>query len=59
MPRLRVRGRKSVSKSSTICNGTIVNYLDLDTEVVFYGTTLSGSGEMMGLKRACFADRYA
>ncbi|MGN0295406.1 MAG: Rossmann-like domain-containing protein [Lachnospiraceae bacterium] len=44
---------------STVCNGTIVNYLDLDTEVVFFGTTLSGCAELMGLKRACFADRYS
>lgn len=44
---------------STVCNGTIVNYIDLDTEVVFFGTTLSGCAELMGLKRACFADRYS
>ncbi|MGM9608183.1 MAG: Rossmann-like domain-containing protein [Oscillospiraceae bacterium] len=44
---------------STICNGTIVNYIGLDTEVVFFGTTISGSAGLMGLKRACFADRYA
>lgn len=43
---------------STVCNGTIVDYIDLDTEVVFFGTTLSGAAELMGLKRACFADKY-
>ena len=43
---------------STICNGTIVNYMDLDTEVLFFGTSISGSADLMGLKRVCFADRY-
>ena len=43
---------------STICNGTIVDYLDLDTEVVFFGMTISGAAELMGLKRICFADKY-
>lgn len=43
---------------STICNGTIVNYLELEPEVLFFGTSISGSAEMMGLKRVCFADRY-
>lgn len=42
---------------STLCNGTIVDYLDLDKEVVFFGTTLSGAAPILGLKRACFADR--
>ena len=44
---------------STICNGSIVDFLDLDTEVLFYGTSISGSAALMGLKRVCFADRYA
>lgn len=43
---------------STICNGSIVNFLDLDKEVLFYGTTLSGAAAIFGLKRLCFADRY-
>ena len=42
---------------STLCNGTIVDYLDLDKEVVFFGTTLAGAAPILGLKRACFADR--
>ena len=41
---------------STLCNGTIVDYLDLDKEVVFFGTTLAGAAPILGLKRACFAD---
>ena len=43
---------------STICNGTIVDYLGLDTEVVFFGMTIAGAAELMGLKRICFADKY-
>ena len=41
---------------STLCNGTIVDYLGLDKEVVFFGTTLSGAAPILGLKRACFSD---
>lgn len=43
---------------STVCNGTIVNYLDLPVEVLFFGTTLSGTAKLMGLKRVCFAQHY-
>lgn len=43
---------------STICNGSIMDYLDLDTEVVFFGTTISGAAPLLGLKRVCFAHRY-
>lgn len=43
---------------STVCNGTIVNYLDLDIQVLFFGTTLAGAAALMGLKRACFAHKY-
>ena len=43
---------------STLCNGTIINFLDLGTETVFFGMTISGTAELMGLKRACFAERY-
>lgn len=39
---------------STICNGTIVDYLELDTEVLFFGTSISGAAPLMGLKRVCF-----
>lgn len=44
---------------STICNGTIVDYLEADTEVLFFGTTLSGAAALMGLRRICFADAYS
>lgn len=41
---------------STLCNGTIVDFMDLCKPVVFFGTTLSGAAPLLGLKRACFAD---
>lgn len=40
---------------STVCNGSIVNYLELDTQVLFFGTTLAGAAVLMDLKRVCFA----
>lgn len=43
---------------STVCNGTIVDYMGLDKEVVFFGTTLSGAAKLMGLERVCFAHLY-
>ena len=39
---------------SVLTNGTIGPYLDLNKEVIFYGTTLSGTARLMGLKRLCF-----
>lgn len=43
---------------STLCNGTIVDYMDLNVDVLFFGITLAGSAELLGLKRVCFADQY-
>lgn len=40
---------------STLGNGTIVNFLDLDKEVLFYGTTAAGAAALMGWKRLCYA----
>lgn len=42
--------------SSTLCNGSIVNFLDIGKEVLFYGTTGAGAAALMGWKRLCFAD---
>ncbi|MEG2923138.1 MAG: DUF364 domain-containing protein [Oscillospiraceae bacterium] len=39
---------------STICNGTIVNFLNLEKELVFFGTTISAAAKILGLKRMCF-----
>lgn len=38
---------------STLTNGTIVNFLELDKEVIFYGTTIAGAAKILGLKRFC------
>lgn len=39
---------------STIANGSIVNFLELDKPVIFFGTTIAGAAEILGLKRLCF-----
>jgi uncharacterized protein (DUF4213/DUF364 family) len=38
---------------STLCNGTIVNYIDIGKEVVFFGITVAGAAHLMGWKRLC------
>lgn len=43
---------------STICNGTIVNFLPWKEKTLFFGTTLAGAAELMDLPRLCFADKY-
>lgn len=43
---------------STICNGTIVDYLNLPVDVLFFGITLAGGAGLLGLKRVCFAEKY-
>lgn len=45
---------------STLANGSIVeylNYLDAGKDVRFYGTTLAGAAQLLGLKRACFRSK--
>lgn len=39
---------------STICNGSIVNFINLEKPVIFFGTSIAGTAEILGLKRACF-----
>ena len=39
---------------STLCNGSIVNFMDTGKDVVFFGTTLAGAAHILGLKRVCF-----
>lgn len=41
---------------STLGNGSIVNFLDIGKEVLFYGTTAAGAAALMGWKRLCYAD---
>lgn len=43
---------------STVCNGTIVDFLPYKDKALFYGTTLAGAAVLMELPRMCFADRY-
>ena len=43
---------------STICNGTIVNFLPYEGKILSFGTTLAGAAPLMDLPRLCFADRY-
>ena len=39
---------------STIANASILDYVGLDKDVIFYGTSAAGAAELMGLKRLCF-----
>ncbi len=39
---------------STVCNGSVVNFIDIGKEVLFFGTSISGAAELLGLKRLCF-----
>jgi len=39
---------------STLSNGTITDYLDTGKEVIFFGITIAGAAELLGLKRVCF-----
>lgn len=41
---------------STLCNGSLVRYLDLGKPTWFYGTTLAGAAEILGLNRLCFCE---
>lgn len=43
---------------STVCNGSIVDFLHLKDKILFYGTTLAGAAALLGLPRLCFADKY-
>lgn len=38
---------------STLCNGTIVNFIDIGKEVLFFGITASGAAKLLGLKQLC------
>lgn len=43
-----------LATGSTVCNGTIVNFLNIDKPVLFYGTTIAGAAYVKGLDRICF-----
>jgi uncharacterized protein (DUF4213/DUF364 family) len=40
---------------STLCNGTIVDYILPEKDVLFFGTSAAGAAKLLGLKRVCFA----
>lgn len=35
-------------------DGSIVNFLELDKPVIYFGTTIAGAREILGLERLCF-----
>lgn len=39
---------------STVVNGTITDFLNLEKEVYFYGTSIAGSAFLMDLNRICY-----
>ncbi|SHI33994.1 Putative heavy-metal chelation [Dethiosulfatibacter aminovorans DSM 17477] len=39
---------------STVANGTVVDFINLDKEVIFYGTTIAGVAHLEKLNRCCF-----
>ena len=41
---------------STVCNGTLVDYLDTGKKTYFFGTPLAGTAKLLDLYRLCFAD---
>ncbi len=43
-----------LSTGSTVGNGTIVNFLNLDKPVLFFGTTIAAVAQIKGLNRVCF-----
>lgn len=38
---------------STICNGSIVNFLKIKKPVIYFGTTIAGAAMLLGLNRFC------
>ncbi|NLY70456.1 MAG: hypothetical protein GX076_02050 [Clostridiales bacterium] len=38
---------------STVANGTIVNFLELDKPTIFYGTSIAGTAKILGVDRFC------
>lgn len=42
---------------STVCNGSIVEFLPYRDKTLFFGTTIAGAAALMGLRRICFAEQ--
>lgn len=43
-----------LATGSMVTNGTIVNYINLNKPVAFFGTTIAGPAYLMGLTRLCY-----
>lgn len=41
---------------STVCNGTLVDYMDTGKPTYFFGTSLAGVAALLDLPRLCYAD---
>ncbi len=38
---------------STVCNGSIIDFLPIKKPVIYFGTTIAGAASLLGLKRLC------
>lgn len=41
---------------STVCNGTLADYLDIGKKIYYFGTSLAGTAKLLDLDRLCYAD---
>ncbi|MCW0883442.1 DUF364 domain-containing protein [Clostridioides difficile] len=46
-----------ICTGSTLCNNSIINFLSLNKPVYYYGTTIAGASNILGLKRLCFCSK--
>ncbi|NMS89848.1 hypothetical protein HGQ85_07885 [Clostridioides difficile] len=46
-----------ICTGSTLCNGSIINFMSLKKPVYYYGTTIAGASSILGLKRLCFCSK--
>ncbi|WP_024620642.1 Rossmann-like domain-containing protein [Metaclostridioides mangenotii] len=46
-----------ICTGSTLCNNSIVDFMYLDKPVYYYGTTIAGAAEILGLERLCFCSQ--
>ncbi len=46
-----------VATGSTVANGTITDFLNLDIPVIFFGTTIAGAARIFGFERFCHCSK--
>jgi hypothetical protein len=46
-----------ICTGSTLCNNSIVDFMYLNKPVYYYGTTIAGAAEILGLDRLCFCSK--